>query len=102
MKKLKGVLIKTNGTYEVIEYNNTLDELHNIVEGYIEYVTIENDMFMIVNEEGWLLGLDLNRLATMFYRPGIVGNALIVSVNDEGDNESLSDKQIELLLEKLK
>lgn len=98
---LKGILIKSDGSYEVVEYEDSLDELQRIVDGYIEYVMVDNGISMIVNEEGLLRGLDYNEIASRFYRgPCIVGNVLMVGVKN-GENISLSDNQIEMLLKKM-
>ena len=99
---MRGIIVKTDNTYEVIEYENTLDALQEIVEGYIEYVTIDRGLAMIVNEEGLLRGMDYNKLASRFYAgPCIVGNALIVGTKF-GENISLTDEQIELIINRLK
>lgn len=98
---MTGILLKTNGEYEVIEYQNTLEELHSIVNGFIEYVHIFPNIEMIVNEEGLLIGLEFNELATRFYNHGIVGNALIVSTKN-GENVSLTSEQVEFIIDKLK
>ena len=100
---LKGILLKTNNECEVIEYENDLDALQNIVDGYIEYVYLQNNMCMIINEEGKLRGMEYNELATRLipFQDFIVGNALIVGTKD-GENISLSDSEIEILLSKIK
>jgi len=62
----------------------TLEELHKAVGGYIEVVRIGvRDTLMVVNEEGRLIGLKLNRLASLLYgfeRHGepIVGPAVLI------------------------
>ena len=99
---LKGILVKSNGDYQVIDYEDSLDTLQRIVDGYIEYVNIDDGICMIVNEEGLLRGLDYNEIGSMFYRgPLIVGDILIVGTKN-GENISLSDNQIEMLLNKIK
>lgn len=80
-----GVLIKTNGVLEpLIPKNGTdfsLEELQEAVGGYIELVTVEVDReiyYLVVNENGCAESLDLNPIASRFYRGGIiVGNALV-------------------------
>jgi len=62
----------------------TLEELHTAVGGYIEVVRIGvRDTLMVVNEEGRLIGLKLNPLASLLYgfeRHGepIVGPAVLI------------------------
>jgi hypothetical protein len=60
----------------------TLKELQTIVGGYIECLSLDNAMTMVVNEEGKLDGLPCNGLATeIAYNSGffdiIVGSALV-------------------------
>jgi hypothetical protein len=82
-------IIKANG--EVIETspkNGTdysLEELHDVVNGYIEIVSSKDDReVMVVNEEGKLEGLPLNPKATYWHETHtnlpfdyIVGDVLI-------------------------
>lgn len=71
-------------THEVIEIENTLDALQKAVSGYIETRRLRVDnAVMIVNEEGLLLGLPYNTVASGFAGQPIVGTALIVGVNGE-------------------
>lgn len=43
--------------------NITLKEMQDIVGGYIELLPIGNEEFMVINEEGLLLNLPINKLA---------------------------------------
>ena len=71
-------------THEIIEIENTLEALQAAVGGYIETVRLRvGDAVMIVNEEGLLLGLPYNTLASGFAGRTIVGTAIIVGVNGE-------------------
>lgn len=106
--KLKGISLTTGGTIKVVEYDNTLDCLHEYVGGYIEYVHIVDNLFLIIDEEGKLKDYGLNCLATdllghyknMFFDI-IVGDVLVVAT-ENGDNISLTDEQIETIKEVLK
>lgn len=79
-------LYKTDGTISTVKPNNgrdfSLEELQKFVGGYIEIVYLD-DSLMVVNEEGKLMGLELNRAATNLYRhyigvdDHIVGDALV-------------------------
>ena len=71
---------------EVSPKNGTdfsLEELKSFVDGWIEIVDLRDGRLMVVNEEGKLLGLPLNLLATVEYQKTfgpidqIVGNALV-------------------------
>jgi hypothetical protein len=80
-------IYKTNGEIVDIEPKNGKDfqlkELNDIVGGYIELVTLTNDEFMVVNEEGKIMGLPVNANATEIYHREvgrwdyIVGDCLI-------------------------
>ena len=76
-------LIFTNGkTAEVSPKNGTdfqLEELQEFVGGHIEIVYLRDGRMMIVNEEGKLRALPINREATVLYGAldVITGNALV-------------------------
>ena len=79
-------LYKTDGTRSIVKPNNgrdfSLEELKKFVGGYIEIVYLD-DSLMVVNEEGKLMGLELNMAATNLYGhyigvgEYIVGDALV-------------------------
>jgi hypothetical protein len=83
------VVIKTDGTKDALQPKNnkvfTLEELKSVVGGYIEIVQLTEDYLMVINEEGKLLDLPINVVATRVYRASrntddfIVGNVLICS-----------------------
>ena len=83
-------IIKTDGTRHNIKPKNKtdfqLDELQEIVEGYIEIVPLSKTQIMVVNEEGHMLKKPYNHLATLTaYMSGIrdiiVGNVLVCDSN---------------------
>lgn len=81
---MKALRIETGQDPELIEIENKLESLQQQVGGYIECVTlIPGELEMIVNEEGWLLDLPFNELASVISRHQIVGTAIIVQVCDE-------------------
>lgn len=56
-----------------------LKELQNCVEGYIEYYPSSNNKYkIIVNEEGLLMRLPMNKLSSTIFGIHAVGNVLIV------------------------
>lgn len=99
---LKGLLIKTTGEMQEVEYEDTLETLQGYVDGYIEYVTIDDGIDMIINEEGKINGLEPNWVATLLYGQFdvIVGDALVVGVKD-GENITLTDEQIDMINKKV-
>lgn len=89
---IKCLILKPNKTPQVIEIENTLEEIQKQVEGYIEILRPNNHLgvVLVVNEEGRIKNLPYNR-----YVQGelIVGNILIVG-EENGDFISLTDQQI--------
>ena len=83
------VVVRTDGTKDALQPKNnkvfTLEELKSVVGGYIEIVQLTEDYLMVINEEGKLLNLPINVIATRMYRASrntedfIVGNVLICS-----------------------
>jgi hypothetical protein len=107
---LKGILIKTDNTYKVVEYEDTLETLQNYVGGLIEYVNISRfiphqkdiDIDMIVNDEGKIINLEYNELASIFYPYDYIAGDVLVVATKDGENISLTDNQIEMILNKIK
>lgn len=70
----------------------TADELHALVEGYLECVYLPDGRIMWINEEGKLQGLPLNMVATFLALDAlqrgdvIVGNAVITSTVEVGED----------------
>ena len=69
----------------------TLESAQEFVGGYVEGVPFPNGDYLIVNEEGKLMGLDLNEKATKLWRDTfdndnyitgrkdfVVGNAILI------------------------
>lgn len=93
-RNLKVLLIKPNKLPKVINIKNTLEEKQKQVGGYIEYTYLENcdDVAIICNEEGKVLGLPPNRDVG---HDIIMGDFLIVGDDAEiGEDRSLTDNQI--------
>lgn len=87
-------LIKPNGeTTEVSPKSGNLyalEELQGYVGGYIELINLPQNQFLVINEEGKLNNLPLNRKATSLARfcgaiartDFIVGPALVIRQNE--------------------
>lgn len=69
-----------------------------LVEGYIEVVKAETGGNLIVNEEGLLMNLPFNPIATMLAEQFIVGPAVLVGPLDGEDFMSLSQETIDYVL----
>ena len=73
--------------YVIHDKAPSLEELQKIVGGYIEIVADEFGKQLVVNEEGNILGLDINWVATKEYndyfgKPGmILGDAVLLEKN---------------------
>lgn len=92
------VIIKEVGKAPVIkDIENTLDTLKSLVGGYIEVVSMEDNIILICNEEGKMQGLPPN--FSMGYDV-IVGTAVFVSFDGKEDFTDLNDWQIEYLMGK--
>lgn len=76
------ILIKTDGNV-VEDYDvSSLEKLQEAVGGYIEIVTIDRDMCLIINEEGLLMGLSLNDWASQMLGRPIVGDVIYMRRNE--------------------
>ncbi len=91
---MKIIVKKVGEMPEIKEIKGTLEELQNIVGGYIESFPIAENIVCICNEEGKLMGLNENFI---FNCDSIVGDVFFCSVG-EYDFESLNEKQIENMM----
>lgn len=99
--KMKILYIKQDGSVSEEEIPNTLEALQAKVGGYIEVVKITKRLRLIINEEGKLRELPLNRKATKLYQTAwgkidvIVGNAVVAAIDPGGEDfESLAPDDI--------
>lgn len=98
MKKIKIMKLTPEEGIKEIEIENTLEALQNEVEGYIEFINIDSEHALIVNEEGKIRNLKpclslKNYSKTLDY---LVGNVLFVRTRN-GNVVSLKDSEIEAL-----
>lgn len=105
---LKALAVRTNGTYEIKEYEAPLHKaLGQTVGGWIEIVTpavsivsglIDNHHRFVCNEEGALIPLPHNVFGTMLYGNIIHGDIVMckVGITQGGDIDivSLTDDEI--------
>ena len=93
-RDLNLLLVKPNELPKKITIKNTPKEKQKLVDGLIEYVYLPNcnDVVLICNEEGKLLGLPPNR--DIGYDI-VCGDFLIVGDDPElGEDRSLTEEQI--------
>ena len=92
------VLVKEVGKApKIMDIENALESLKSLVGGYIEVVSMEDNILLICNEEGKMQGLPPN--FSMGYDV-IVGTAVFVSFDGKEDFTDLNDWQLEYLFGK--
>lgn len=105
-------LVLSNGELKEKEIGNDLEDLQEIVGGYIEvpYLSktfFENDIDMIINEEGkFIEGLTpeiaVVKDGTYTILDIVYGNCIFASHDKEGETIGLDDKQMQIIKEELK
>lgn len=121
---MKAIKISTDDVISVVDIQEpTLEGIHKHVGGFMEIVRPwgfmklevpeKEKLCMIVNEEGRLIGLDLNEVGSFIYNDTpapfswepIVGDVLIMAegfVDGEPDIVGLDDTQIDIVKAALK
>ena len=103
MDKIKTLIVEPLMEPYVIEIDGTLKDLQNIVGGYIEiiYPFEDESISLVVNEEGKLRGLPLNRIIYddsdephKLARDIICGRFAVTAQDEEGNTATLTDEQI--------
>lgn len=94
---IRGVLVEPMKHPRVIEIDRGLESLQELVGGYIEALTIDDEVTIICNEEGKLMGLQPNR--GVFHNGELVdiicGTFFVCATPwDSEDFESLTDDQL--------
>lgn len=103
---IRVMVIKPGHVPEITEIENTLKGFQKVVGGYIETVPMENiddDLRVVLNEEGKNIGLPMNRVWKPYGVGGyaadiMVGTIFIVITHLDGF-ASLTDEQIKKLEE---
>jgi len=94
------MVLHTDGAIEEFKTEWSLEFAQSVVGGLIEAVDA-NGMSIYINEEGKILGLPANDLATALWENGwghdvLVGDALLVGGLDRhGNDTSLTEKQVQ-------
>lgn len=86
------------------EIENTLEAKQKYVGGLIQCVSLSPEIDLILNDEGKLMGLPLNRFWVMDGEVVdiIVGNVLCCRHDDKGNFEDIMEEDIPLILDRLK
>lgn len=90
-KTIKVIMVEPMKEPYSVEVENTLEELHKAVGGYIETVYLEDDVVLVCNEEGKLNRLPGNR---SLGNDIIAGTFFVAGSNDEGEFVSLTEDKI--------
>lgn len=111
---MKGLVITTDNKVRIEDYGNPLFKtVGQTVGGYIEIVHpryLPRPYMLVINEEGKLIGLPVNKTGSILYGCGIdhgepiVGDLVIMKdgfVNGEPDIVGLDDDDIPSILELL-
>lgn len=92
-KELKIVLKKVGEEPKIMNIENTLEAKQKLVDGWIEVISVTEDILLVCNEEGKLDNLPPNLLFDYDY---IAGDCFFIGDDYEnGDFKSLTDEQIE-------
>ena len=86
------------------EIENTLEAKQKFVEGYIQCIRLTNEIDIVLNDEGKLDGLPLNRVwksADESVLDIIVGNVLACRHDEEGNFTSILESDIPVILKHL-
>lgn len=95
---MKGIVISTDNKLSIREFEEPMyKSIGAVVGGYIEVVHpdgLEQPLVMIVNEEGLLLDLPLNKLGCHLYRTHehcqpIVGDIVIMQIVNTDDGPDI-------------
>lgn len=94
-KEIKVVMVEPSKHPTITTINNDLESLQKAVGGLIEFVGVDENICILCNEEGKLIGLEGNR---RFYDDIIVGTFYVCGLDDDGDLDSLTLSQMDRYL----
>ena len=104
----KAVIITTEGEKSIVEFEkgNSYDLLRDTVGGLIQCVTLtdKGSVDMWLNEEGKVIGLPQNPIATALWddlypdTDFMVGDIILTQSDDEGETIGLTDEQIQFFM----
>lgn len=90
--EIKVVMVEPHKNPTITTLKNNLENLQEAVGGLIEFINVEDDVCILCNEEGKLIGLEGNR---KFGDDILAGTFYVCGSNNEGELISLTDTQIE-------
>ena len=92
---MKAILKKPNCKSELVEINDELEELRQLVGGYIETIPYRDNIIILLDEEGRLKDSEDNIVVSKYGM--LVGNIVFVGTKGE-DFISLTEYQIQEIL----
>lgn len=93
-KTIRVVVVEPNKAAQERQIGNDLASMQEVVGGYIEAVTLNQNLVLICNEEGKLQGLESNRAVG---NDIIAGTFFVTRTTAEGEFTDLTDSDVELL-----
>ena len=89
-----------NKDFEICKMHSSLEASQKFIGGYIESIQITNNIYIYCNENGKFIDLDdninilLGKSVQTSQIKSIVGNILIVKVDEEGDIVDISENDL--------
>jgi len=84
------LLIKANGIVKELDHYPKFDEIHKLIDGYLEYVTLKNVNidgvdypYLYCNEDGRMKKLPINNTASTLAWLTILGDVVLFSAADK-------------------
>lgn len=99
-RKFKALFMEVGEEPKFIEVVDKLENLQELVDGFIESVYLGENLVVICNEEGKLRDLDANKF--LFNIEGrlidvLCGNLFACRVDEEGNFADIQDEDIEVI-----
>ena len=95
-RKIKIVVSEPGKAPEIKEIDSDLSSMQEVVGGYVECISVNNNIDIWVNEEGLLMDLPFNRYIGSV---PVVGTIFAASHNNDGDTLGLNPKQVEIAMQ---
>lgn len=85
MERIKCIIKRPDEQYgHVTNISCSLENLQKTVEGYIEAITLRDDLVIICNEEGKIKGLEPNfRIGSRLLFDTICGTVIVIGTNED-------------------
>ena len=103
---MKTIIIKSDESWKIIDQDkNDLEFFQKTVGGYIEGVSVTENVTVYCNEEGKISGLPINNLATWYiksrrqFNDYICGDVVFSRIDYEGEEIGLDDLDINNIID---